>query len=71
MAQSVKCLTPGLGSAHDLTAHGFEPRVELSQLRIWSLLRILSLSFSALPLLARVHMRTLSLSLSLSNINKH
>ena len=58
MAQSVKCLTLGFGSGHDLMVHGIKPRVGLCADGVepaWDFL-----SSSALPVLA------LSLSLSLS-----
>ena len=29
MVQSVECPTLGFGSGHDLTVHGFEPRIGL------------------------------------------
>ena len=61
MAQSVKRLTLGFSSGHDLTVHEFEPHVG-STLTVWNLLGSLSPSLLAPPLL----ICALSLSLSLS-----
>ena len=58
MAQLVKCLTLDFSSGHDLTVHGFKPRIG-SKLTAWSLLGILYPSPSASPPLA------LSISVSL------
>ena len=60
MPQSVKRVTVGFGSGHDLMVHGFEPHVELT---VQSLLGILSffLSFCSSP----AHVLSLSLSHSL------
>ena len=49
MAQTVKHLTLGFGSGHDLMVHGFEACIGLVA---QSLLGILSLPLSALPQLA-------------------
>ena len=49
MAQSVKHLTLGLGSGHDLEVHGFESQVWLRANSV-GLLGILSPSLSAPPL---------------------
>ena len=66
MAQSVKHLTLGFSSGHDLTVHEFEPHIGLHVDRV-SLLGILSLSFSlALPLIILSPSLSLCLSLSLS-----
>ena len=66
VAGSVKRLTLGFGSGHDLTIGGFEPRVGLhadsSALIAWSLLGILSLP------LCRPFPRSLSLSLKINKM---
>ena len=62
VAQSVKPLTLGFVSGHDLTVREFKPQVGLCALTSWSLLGILSLP---LPV-SHTCSCTLSLSLSLS-----
>ena len=57
---------PDFGSGHDLTARGFEPRVELSAVGTESASDPLSPLSLPLPNLC---IRTLSLSLSVSKIN--
>ena len=62
MAQSDDHPTLDFGSGHDLMAHEIQPRIELwadSTELAWV---SLSPSLSALPLLARAHMSSLSLS---------
>ena len=66
MAQPAKLLTLNFGSGHDLTVREFRPPALGSVLTEQSLLRILCLPLSALPLLSLC----LSLSLSLSLKNK-
>ena len=58
MAQSVKCLTLGFGSGHDLMVYEFEPRIGLCEDSAEPAWDSLSLSLSPHPLLM------LSLSLS-------
>ena len=65
MVQSVKCLTLDLGSSHDLMVCEFKPHVGLCADSAEPASDSLSPSLSAPPLLS------LSLSLSLSKINKH
>ena len=55
VAQSLKCLTLGFSSGHDLKVHEFKPGVRI-------LLGLLSVSASLCPTVA--HARLLALSLS-------
>ena len=70
MTQLVKHPILGFGSGHDLTVHGFvgSSPVSGSALTAWSLLGILSPSFSLRPTLIRVC--THAPSLSCSQIHK-
>ena len=49
VVQSVKCLTLGRGSGHDLTIHGFEPYKGLCTGSVETAWDSLSLSFSLCP----------------------
>ena len=51
VTELVELLTLDFGSCHDLMVHGFKPHIGLSKLMVQSLLGILSLPLSALPLL--------------------